>query len=88
LAKQLTTAQRKAVFANLGIAKVQGEKNTFQVSSKSDPTQKSYFIDIHDPRQHKRDCLGFRFAKGGKLCNHLKRLKEAGLKVKQPEEKL
>ena len=85
---KLTTAQRKAVFAKLGIAKVQGERNVFQVSSLSDPTQKSYFIDIHDPRLHKSDCLGFRFAKKGVLCNHLKRLKETGLKVTQKEEVL
>ena len=84
----LTSAQRKAVFAKLGVAKVQGERNIFQVSSLSDPSQKSYFIDIHDPRLHKRDCLGFRFAKTGGLCNHLKRLKEVGLKITQKEEKL
>ncbi len=85
---KLTPSQRRAVFAKLGIAKVEGVKNTFQVSSLSDPTQRSYIIDVHDPRLHKRDCLGFRFAKQGVLCNHLKRLKEAEVKVVQKEEKL
>jgi len=65
---KLTSKQRKAVFAKLGIAKIEGERNVFQVSSLSDPTQQSYIIDVHDPRLHKRDCLGFRFAKKGILC--------------------
>lgn len=81
MANKLTTQQRKAVFAKLGVAKVQGERNIFQVSSLSDPTQKSYFIDVHDSNLHKKDCKGARFAKKGKVCNHIKRLEEAGIEI-------
>ncbi len=72
----MDSKQRKAMFAKKGIAQI--DDTTFQISSKSNPDAKSYVIDLNNLRSHKGECLGYRY---NKECNHIKRLKSAGVKI-------
>lgn len=49
---------------------------SFEVTSKSG--NKKYEINLNKMRDHKGDCMGYRYKQD---CNHLERLRECGIKV-------
>lgn len=70
------TTDAEALLTQNCIAKI--DETTYQINSKSNPNGKSYIVDINHLKDHKGECLGFRFNQD---CNHLKRLRKAGIDI-------
>lgn len=67
-----TYAQQKA---SANVTKL--SPTLYEVRSKTN-ANKSYVINLNDMRDHKGDCLGYRYKQD---CNHLKQLREIGVDV-------